>query len=690
LADIEARPTTKDRASRRFGGRVVPPTWARVMMDLDEFEFDEEYYRARYPDVLARGWSSGREHFIKHGRAEGRVGAPPKTAGSGAEGAAAAWDRVLYRQHNDGRFLAPADLTVSEARPRRVLMIGSCLMAAWDLHGQRRPAGTEADLLLINNLATLPDWPPEQIKSYDLQLVQLPLRTIFQDEALWSLSLDDKVGYASRLQRAQQLLEHQLARQLAWTREHGLLTFVTNFWAPLKNPNGSLLPVYDLSNPQYFIQKINEHLEQKVREYSNAYILDIDQIAAAIGRRGLQDDAILHLAHGGFMPHHGQVDTRIDPLLEMTAYYELATPARFSDAIWAEAVSMYRTVRQVDQVKLVVVDLDDTLWNGVSGDLTDIDQQMIEGWPLGLIEALMYLKKRGLLLAICSRNEESRIRDIWPRIFGPRMSLDDFAAVSINWRPKTESMREILETANLMPRSVVFIDDNPAERAAMQQAFPDMRVLGRHPYYLRRILLWSSETQVVSVTAESARRTQMVQAQLEREGQRRVMAREDFLAEAAPRMALFEIDSVGHPRFPRCLELINKTNQYNTTGGRLGLEAAAGLFARGGRFHAFEVADAFTNYGLVGVVVTRDAAIEQWVMSCRVLGYDIESAVMAQVVRTLRRDGAEDITASLVTTDANFPCRDLFAKNGFTETGEGLWRLSNAVDPVRPEHVQID
>src|SRR5262249_15620249 len=154
----------------------------------------------------------------------------------------------------------------------------------------------------------------------------------------------------------------------------------------------------------------------------------------------------------------------------------------------------------------------------------DIDIMMAEGWPIGLAEALVYLKNRGVLLAIASKNEESRIRTIWPMIFGERLKLEDFAAIRINWRPKPENMAEILEGMNLLPRNAVFIDDNPAEREAMLRAFPGIRVLGRHPYYIRRTLLWAPETQVVTVTDESRRRTEMIQAQFTRETQRAAMS----------------------------------------------------------------------------------------------------------------------------------------------------------------------
>ena len=162
-------------------------------------------------------------------------------------------------------------------------------------------------------------------------------------------------------------------------------------------------------------------------------------------------------------------------------HYDMAPGAAFAGAVIAEAEAMWRTIAQHDAVKLVVIDLDDTLWRGVSGDAATVDHHMFAGWPYGLAEALLYLKKRGVLLAIISKNDEARVREIWRSIVGRALRLEDFAAVRINWTSKAENMADILAAARLLPRSVVFIDDNPAERAAMQAAFADIRVLGSHP-----------------------------------------------------------------------------------------------------------------------------------------------------------------------------------------------------------------
>lgn len=611
--------------------------------------------------------------------------APPMVQRS----AAAPGRAELVRRHQGPGFLSPSDLAVNPTPLQRVALIGSCMLEAWELHAAR-PAGVHADQILVNNLATLPPLSEEEIKAYDFQVVQLPIRSVLHVDELWHLPHDDMKAHEHALSHACWTLEQLLKVWLQWNVQHGLLTFVANFFVPQQNPLGRLFPRYDLRNPEYFVARINEHLEKVVRSHRNAYILDVDRLAASYGRRYTQDDSVITIIHGGMMPLPPENLARMEQVGPMHDYYDIRWRETMRDSVWAELVAMYRTIRQIDQVKLVVVDLDDTLWNGISGDMTDHDVSMVDGWPAGFAEALIYLKKRGVLLAILSKNEESRIREIWPNIYGNWLRLDDFAAIHINWQPKSQNMKALLEGMSLLPRSVVFIDDNPGEREAMQRAFPDMRIVGREPYYLRRLMLWSAETQVPSITEESGQRTEMMRAQLVRETERKTMSREQFLAEAAPRVTLLQIDDVAHQKFARTLELINKTNQFNTTGRRWKSTDFEDWFRRGGKIVAFDVVDKFTRYGLVGVVVCDYGRIEQWVMSCRILGYDIEVGVMNYITTAMRSFGAQTVSGPLVKTDANFPCRDLFSKCGFVCDADGqTWLLQPGTDVQKPPHVEF-
>lgn len=596
---------------------------------------------------------------------------------------------ALASRHNGVHFLTPLDLSRGPAPLRRVALVGSCFLQAWNLQG-RNARSCGFDVFNLNHAAKLPEKPSpdREASDYDFQIVQIAMRSFFHDSMLRQIPYGDIAAHESALEQAAERMAFQLSCAMAWNLAHGLLTFVVNFPVPQRNPLGILYPRFDIRNAEHFIYLLNQKLEILVRSYRNAYILDADRIAASFGRRYIQDDIISTIAHSSTLERRGADWARIEPMAPMAKHYEITWPAFFADAIWAEALCMYRVIRQDDSVKLVIVDLDDTLWRGVSGDMEDVDGEMVAGWPEGFAEALVYLKKRGILLAIVSKNEEARIRAIWQRIFGIKLSIADFSTIRINWRPKAENVAEILSLVNLLPRNVVFIDDNPAERMAVQASFPDIRVLGRNPLYFRRILLWSSETQNAAISAESERRTEMVQAQIVREEKRGALSREAFLATASPSVEIGWLSAIEDRRFSRALELINKTNQFNTTGKRWTAEEMRAFLSSGGLVLVFDVTDAFTAYGLVGVVLLRERSIDQWVMSCRILGLDIEIAVMEQVVEWARARGPGDVKGVLVSTDANFPCRDLFQKCGFMSDGLS-WVLSATATLPKAPHVSI-
>jgi FkbH-like protein len=354
---------------------------------------------------------------------------------------------------------------------------------------------------------------------------------------------------------------------------------------------------------------------------------------------------------------------------------------------------MYRTVRRVDEVKLVIVDLDDTLWRGVVAEADDVADDTIEGWPMGIIEALQFLKKRGILLGIISKNDEARIQEVWPTIFRGRLRLDDFAVRKINWRPKADNMEEILAEVNLLSRNVLFVDDNPAERESIRVAFPDVRVLGGRLYDLKRTLLWAPETQVPFISNESARRTRMVQGQISRERERKMVPRQQFLANLGIEARVFDVRQDETARISRSTELLNKTNQFNTTGRRWADEHVRAHFDDGGSFVAFEVRDKFTDYGIVGVVVLRRKSggllIEQVVMSCRVFGLDVEQAVMSAILERTAQAGERRFSGLIQKLSANQPSWDLFERLGFHEMDRGVWSTDGLTDPAQPSSVSV-
>jgi FkbH-like protein len=590
---------------------------------------------------------------------------------------------------SDAEYRCPTDLALTAAPLKRIMVIGSCLSASWPMVLQGKHPDCIADHFLVNNAAMLPDRLPGAAEEYDFHVIQIPLRQILRERMHFGLSYSDPAAFERMFEAARAQLCETLAELMRWNQAHGILTFVCNFLVPQQNPMGRLLPRYDLRNFVYFIEKLNEALGQELQQYKNAYLFDYDQVVSTYGKRHFQDDAVWTISHGAALADTGweEDDGRLEPVERISRYYPLSTHD-FVLHGWAELIAMYRTIRQADPVKLVLVDLDDTMWRGVAADEADASSMAREGWPLGFAEALMFLKRRGILLGIVSKNDEDRVRGIWQRIYGDLVRLEDFAVRKINWQPKADNVEAILAEVNLLQKSVVFIDDNPVERAAIKAAFPDMRVLGPNPYLWRRILLWAPETQVATITAESAARTAMVQKQVEREGQRKRLSRADFLASLEVRATLHEIASIGDSRFPRTLELINKTNQFNTTGKRWTLQEFPGFFRDGGRCFVLDVTDRYTAYGIVGVLLVSGNDITQFVMSCRVVGMDVEIAAVGGALQALAARGIAEYGATLIRTPANLLCRDLWERCGFVAAGPDRYRRD--ADPfAMPAHIVL-
>lgn len=318
---------------------------------------------------------------------------------------------------------------------------------------------------------------------------------------------------------------------------------------------GDLLPADDLRDFAYFVSRLNEHLSQVVRGLPNCHLLDTDRLASIYGRRFVQDDTLWIASYGGFLTDYDQAldQGRLEYSLPASAHFGLEV-LPFIRVLWAQVHLMLRVIRGTDAVKMVCVYLDDTMWRGVIAERQEWDHEVTSGWPLGLMEALVTLRRRGIILAIVSKNDPATIAKIWPDVLGNWISMDNFAIHKIGWGSKAESVREAIEEANILPESVVFIDDNPVERAAVSGALPGIRVLGGSHLHWRRILLWSAETQVQRITDESTHRNDMIRAQIKREKVRNTLTRDEFLADLKIRVTVQQVGA-SDPRFVRGLEL---------------------------------------------------------------------------------------------------------------------------------------
>ncbi len=417
-----------------------------------------------------------------------------------------------------------------------------------------------------------------------------------------------------------------------------------------------------------------------------------------MGKRFFLDDVIGFASHNGvWMPAMSEWENfpswtapeqgRIELVPPLGGLYESRLPELYA-ALWRQAEAAFRTVTQIDMVKLVIFDLDNTMWRGQIAEHYQPGQRspFIDNWPLGVWETVHHLRSRGIAVAIASKNDLSVVESKWDDAVPlPFVKLDDFVTHRINWNPKAESIREIIDELSLTAKSVVFVDDNPVEREAVHTQIPDIRVIGDNPFELRRILLWSPETQVASLSAESGKREDMFRRQFARESEKKKLSREEFLASLACEVEFIELTSPGQMEVTRSLELVNKSNQFNTTGKRWTFAEFSSFLAEGGKALAFKVKDRFVEYGIVGVIFIEGSTIAQFVMSCRVLGMEVERAVIGSVIETLPGPAK----AVRIESDSNSPSHDLYSKCGFSEEGDNIFvmRGQPRMEPAR--HVTI-
>ena len=591
-------------------------------------------------------------------------------------------------------FLFPRDLELTSSGIRNILVVGSCLAESYTKDFLFRDSALSLDYILFNNAHELPEQPPQPLASYDFQFVQIPLRSVLSDRII---RYGDFCGdlHEDLRDAAFRSLDAMLEAGLRYGREAGLLTIVSTFVVPQRAVTPAMSRHNNRGSVTALVRELNDVIAEACNRIPNVYVADTDEIAASYGKGLFLDDWWHIHAHNATMPHNWEEGTE--------APYHLNTaipradslhPIRehgFYQLVWRQLESIYRSVRQIDQVKLVIFDLDNTLWRGRIADhyADGLDWPTADGWVEGLNEAIHHLRARGILVAICSRNDEPVVAARWERA-QPRalLSLDDFVLRRINYGSKADNVADIMADAGLTAKSVVFVDDNPVERDEVKARFPQMRVIGDNQFHTRRILLWAPETQVPFVSDETARREHMIKQQVVRETTRSTMPRDEFLRNLKCEVDIFEIDGAEHAAFGRVLELINKTNQFNTTGERWSSAGLIAFLREGGRIFAFRVRDKFVDYGLVGLILEKNRIFTQYVLSCRVLGMEVETSALHWVMSQVSAPSTR-FSGRIVDTGVNMVSRDIFSRSGFGEVESGRFEYVSNGRPEIASHLTL-
>jgi len=409
----------------------------------------------------------------------------------------------------------------------------------------------------------------------------------------------------------------------------------------------------------YQIRELNLKLMELSQRYSNLFICDLNRITAEYG-----------------------LTNSIDPKLYITSDMHLNLDVLPEVA---KNVCDIISAAKGNIKKCVIVDLDNTLWGGIVGD-DGVENLQIGQLGIGKAYTefqmwLLELKKRGIILAVCSKNTEDIARE--PFLSHPDMilKLEDFAVFIANWENKVDNIITIQKVLNIGFDSIVFIDDNPFERNMVRQAIPGIIVpeLPQDPSeflpYLKSLNLFET----TFYTREDNIRTQQYQQEAKRVLIQKNYTTEDEYLESLNMLA--RVEEFNDFNIPRVAQLTQRSNQFNLRTIRYNVEEIKKV-SESANFltFAFYLRDDYGDYGLTGIVILETQKpdvyfIDTFIMSCRVLNRTFEEFILNHIVKVAKDKGAREIIGEYIQTKKNSIVKDLYKNLGFLAK-ENIWILN--------------
>ena len=356
--------------------------------------------------------------------------------------------------------------------------------------------------------------------------------------------------------------------------------------------------------------------------------------------------------------------------------------------------------------KCLVLDLDNTLWGGVLGEDGATGIKIGGDYPgkafFHFQQALLELSRHGVILSVCSKNNEQDVLEAWEK--SPFMVLrkESFAAARINWNDKAGNIKELAEELNIGLDSMVFIDDSPQERELVRQMLPMVAVpeFPEQPYelpiFFKRLV--DDFFKIYSVTAEDLKKTEQYKANAARSRAKSSFSDlSGFLESLGLHLSLYAADEFN---IPRIAQMTQKTNQFNLTTRRYSDSDIRGFASSGWKIWCLSVSDKFGDNGVVAISIGEMKGdiceLILWLMSCRVLKRDMEFAMMDEIVAAAVAKGAKTIRGFYYPTAKNGMVREFYKIQGFDkisedEKGNAVWELdvSNGYEN-KNHHIEVN
>ena len=426
------------------------------------------------------------------------------------------------------------------------------------------------------------------------------------------------------------------------------------FYRLLGNQDGAAI-----SGRTRFLTRLNERFYQYGETHENFYINDINYISAAYG-----------------------LDKWSDPF-----YWHMYKYCLCMQAIPEFAYNLCNIIKAIfgKNKKALVLDLDNTLWGGVVGDDGADNLEIGQETSMGQVyaEFQSYIKAQkdiGVMLNINSKNEEENAMAGLEHPAGT-LKPDDFIVIKANWEPKSKNLEDIAVELNILPESLVFVDDNPAEREIVRMQTPAAAPeIGRPEQYIR-VLDRSGFFEVTSLSEDDRRISDMYRANRMREKQQTGFADYgEYLKSLGMKGTIRSFEPV---YMARIAQLTNKSNQFNLTTRRYTQGEIEQAAADGEYITLYgKLEDKFGDNGVVSVVIgykkEEELHIDLWIMSCRVLKRDMEFAMMDRLVEESRKAGIKRILGYYYPTAKNKMVENFYGLQGFgkikeDEEGNTVW-----------------
>lgn len=442
----------------------------------------------------------------------------------------------------------------------------------------------------------------------------------------------------------------------------GVTVVVNEFVLPYERPWGNLSRRISGSLVDV-VQRINERLRATAERLENVYTVDTDHIASWLGKRNWFDERLWFYSKSFCHPE--------------------ALPQ-----ITGEALDVFRAVKGKG-LKCIALDLDNVLWGGTIGD---DGLERIRLGELGEGEAfvqfqiwLKELRSRGIILGVCSKNDDDKAREPFRSHSDMVLNEDDISCFIANWDDKAQNIGQLAARLNIGLDSIVFLDDSPFERNLVRELVPEVLVpeLPSDPAeyvpYLESLNLFEA----AQYSEEDRKRAEFYRANALRETeQARFTNVGEYLASLEMEAAFEHFDD---HHLPRIAQLVQRTNQFNLTTIRHS-PAELAAFSKDEAFFPFYVtlSDRFGDNGLISIVIGKLEGdvleIVTWLMSCRVISRRLEEFVLDQLVGVARDEGVSRLDGRYVPTKKNGLVAGHYDKLGFTlnasePDGSTSWRL---------------